>query len=296
MPRPLLPFLALAFAILALGFSAIFVKWAQAPGVVSGFYRMGIAVAVLAAPVAAQVAQQAKKQAPLSRKHLWLAVLAGLFFAGDLGLWNTAVLVTNAANATLFSNIAPLWVGLGAIVFFREKLHPAFWGGVALALVGAGVIFSHDFLQHPTLGWADGLSVLSGVFYAGFFLATQRAREGLSALVTWWVAAAASTVALLVVSVALNQPLLGYSLNTWLSLLGVALITQVGGYLAMNYALGHLPASLVAPTMLGQPVMTALLAIPLLGEALTWEQVFGGALVLAGIGIVNRYTGKQGNT
>ena len=36
--------------------------------------------------------------------------------------------------------------------------------------------------------------------------------------------------------------------------------------LALAYALGHLPASIVAPTMVMQTVVTALLAIPLLGE------------------------------
>jgi drug/metabolite transporter (DMT)-like permease len=68
----------------------------------------------------------------------------------------------------------------------------------------------------------------------------------------------------------------------------MGLISQVIGYLAINYALGHLPASLVAPTMLGQPVMTALLALPLLGERLTQGQVLGGVAVLAGVYIVHR--------
>jgi drug/metabolite transporter (DMT)-like permease len=68
----------------------------------------------------------------------------------------------------------------------------------------------------------------------------------------------------------------------------LALITQVVGYVAVGYALGHLPASLVAPTMVGQPVVTALLAIPLLGEHLTTVQWLGGAAVLIGIYLVHR--------
>jgi drug/metabolite transporter (DMT)-like permease len=60
------------------------------------------------------------------------------------------------------------------------------------------------------------------------------------------------------------------------------------GYVSVGYALGHLPASLVAPTMVGQPVMTALLAIPLLGETLTPVQWIGGAAVLVGIVLVHR--------
>lgn len=279
-----MPYLALVFAIIGLGFSAIFVKLANAPGPVSGFYRMSIAALVLALPFSAQ----AKQQAPLSKKHLALAALSGLFFAADLGSWNTAVLITNAANATLLGNTSPLWVSLGAVLLFKEKLRPIFWLGLLITLMGSFVILGSDFIQHPTLGWGDLLAAVAGFWYACFFLATQRVREKLSALVTWWISAATSSVALFGLSLAFGNALLGYSTQTWLCFLGIALISQVGGYLAMNYALGHLPASLVAPTMLGQPVVTALLAIPFLGETLGWPQIAGGLLVLLGIWVVNR--------
>ncbi len=303
MPRTALPYLALAFGIVALGLSAVFVRWANVPGAVSGFYRVGIAAAVMALPVlVAQRRAAARRASSLPTSHnptfpyLLYAVLAGLFFVGDLATWNTAVLITNAANATLFGNTAPLWVGLGALLLFKEKLAPRFWMGLVIALAGAAVILGRDFLAHPTLGLGDLLALTTGFFYAGFFLATQRAREGLSSLAAWWVSAATSAVGLLVVSLLLRQPLTGHPLDSYLNLIAVALITQVGGYLAISYALGHLPASLVAPTLLGQPVVTALLAIPLLGEPVTWAQVVGGALVLAGIMMVHHKDGDRRQT
>ena len=279
-----LPYLALVFGIVGLGFSAIFVKWANAPGAVSGFYRVAIAAGVMALPAGVQ----AQRRAPLSRRHLALAALAGLFFAGDLATWNTAVLVTSAATATLLGNTSPLWVSLGALVLFKEKLRPAFWAGLLLAMLGAMAILGRDFLTHPTLGVADLLALLAGLFYGAFFLATERARDNLNSLVTWWVAAVSSAVALLAFSQILRQPLWGYSLTTVASLIALALVTQVGGYISINYALGHLPASVVSPTLLGQPVLTALLAVPLLGEALTAAQIVGGLAMLAGIAIVHR--------
>jgi drug/metabolite transporter (DMT)-like permease len=203
--RALLPYAALAFGIVALGLSAIFVRWANVPGAVSGFYRVGIAAVVMALPALA--AHRRKASPTLShshtptpsphthtytRTHLFYAVLAGLFFVGDLATWNTAVLLTNAANATLFGNTAPLWVGLGAMLFFKERLRPLFWAGLLLALAGAAVILGQDFVAHPTLGLGDLLALATGVFYAGFFLATQRARDGLDSLTSWWISAVAS--------------------------------------------------------------------------------------------------------
>ena len=50
----------------------------------------------------------------------WLAVLGGAFFGLDLALYNTAVLMTTATEATLFGNNAPLFVGLGTWLIFRR--------------------------------------------------------------------------------------------------------------------------------------------------------------------------------
>ena len=280
----LFPYLALVVGIVSLGFSAIFVKWANAPGGVSGFYRMAIAASVMVIPFAIQ----AQRRAPLSRRHIGFAILAGLFFAGDLAAWNTGVLITSAANATLFGNTSPFWVSLGALILFKEKLRPTFWGGLALTLLGAGVILGSDFSLHPHLGLGDLLTLLGGFFYGMFFLAAQRAREGLSSLISWWISAITSAVVLLGYSLAMLQSLTGYPALTYGRLLALALITQVGGYLAINYALGHLPASIVSPTLLGQPVMTAILAVIFLREPLGGLQIFGGALALAGIWIVHQ--------
>jgi drug/metabolite transporter (DMT)-like permease len=279
-----LPYLALVFGIVGLGFSAIFVKWANAPGAVSGFYRVAIAAVVLALPFGAQ----ARRQAPLSRRHVGLAALAGLFFAGDLAAWNTALLITSAASSTLLANTSPFWVGLGALILFRERLRPAFWTGLLLAMLGAMTLLGADYLAHPAFGLGDLLSLLAGFFYGAFFLATQRARERLSSLVSWWISALTSALALLAFSLLLGQPLWGYPAATYWNLAAVALVTQVGAYLSINYALGHLPASLVSPTLLGQPVLTALLAVPLLGEALGTVQMVGGLMVLGGIWLVHR--------
>ncbi len=279
-----LPYLALVFGILGLGLSAIFVRWAGAPGAVSGFYRVAIAATVMALPAASQV----RRQAPLSRRHVWFAILAGIFFAGDLTSWNTAVLISNAANSTLLANTSPLWVGIGALLIFRERLRSLFWAGLIAAMVGAFIILGRDFIAHPTFGLGDLLALLAGFFYGAFFLATQRAREGLSSLVSWWISALVSAITMLLFSFALRQPLVGYPPATYLNLAAVALITQVGAYISVNYALGHLPASIVAPTLLGQPVLTALLAIWLLNEPITGWQVLGGVMVLLGIWLVNR--------
>jgi len=272
--------------VVGLGLSAIFVRWADAPGAVTGFYRTGIAALVMALPFGLAVRRQPLR----AGRPVWMAVLAGLCFAADLGLWNTSVLMTTAANATFLANTAPLWVGLGALVLFRERLRFAFWLGLLTALAGAGILLGGDFLAGAAAGLGGLLALAAGFFYAGFFLATQRAREGLGAFTSWWLSALASALGLLLACLLLGQPLTGYTTAAYLNFLALALVTQVGSYLFVNYALGHLPASIVSPTLLLQPIATLLLAIPLLGERPDLGRALGGLLVVAGVWIVNRHS------
>ncbi len=275
-------YLALALGIVSLGFSGIFVKWANAPGAVTGFYRMAIAVVVLT-PL---FWQRLPRYRPIPRREITIALLGGLFFAGDLIFWNSGILISGATNPTLMGNTAPLWVGLGALIFFREKLNRQFWLGLLLAFGGAAVILGLDALSNVGLGTFYGL--LAGIFYGGYYLVTQRSRQKLDALTAFWFSAVSTTLCLLLAALVLHQPLTGYTPNTYLNFLALALIVQVGGQLAINYALGYLPASLVSPTMLGQPVLTAVFAIPLLGEGLTFWQIVGGLAVIAGVYTVHR--------
>jgi drug/metabolite transporter (DMT)-like permease len=278
-----LAYAALGLGALALGVSALLVRWAAAPGPVTGFYRMGFASLIMA-PFALR--SRNARAWPAAGKRL--ALLGGLALAFDLALWNTAVNVTTAANATLFANTAPLWVALGAWLIFRERLRPLFWVGLALTLAGATAVAGRDFLSHTTLGWGDLLALGASFFYAGYYLITQRGRQHLSPLPYVWMAGLVSTAVLLIMSLVLGLPLGGYPPTTYLAFLGLALVTQITGYLAVGYALGHLPASIVSPTMVSQPVITALLAIPFLGEMLAPVQWIGGAAVVAGVIVVHR--------
>jgi drug/metabolite transporter (DMT)-like permease len=282
-----LPYLAIVVGVLALGFSALFVRWANAPGPVTGFYRMALATLFLSPFLIPHMGRGLGGK----RRGIGLAILGGFFLALDLGLWNSAVNITSAANATLFGNAAPIWVALVAALLFGERLQRGFWASLLLTMTGAALVLGADFNRHVLLGLGDLMALAASLGYAGYYLATQKGRLTLSALNYVWIAGASSGFWLLFISLLLRMPLTGYPSRTWLAFLGLALVTQTLGYVMVGYALGRLPASLVAPSMVGQPLVTALLAIPLLGERLLWFQWLGGAAVLIGIVLVHRSHG-----
>ncbi len=74
----------------------------------------------------------------------------------------------------------------------------------------------------------------------------------------------------------------------WAVLLGIALVSHIGGQGLIAYALVHLPAAFSSVSLLVQPVAAAALAWAILGEALGAWQGLGGAVVLAGIVLARR--------
>ena len=286
--RPMRAYAALLAGVLCISFTAIFTKWAALPGPVAAAYRMFIATAVLAIPFA----RQTRHWSAGARACIPWGILGGLWFALNLGLLNSALLLTSAATATLLDNTAPIWVGLGAMLLFGERLRGRYWLGLGLALLGAAVVTGFNPASGFSLNRGDALALIGATFYAGYLLTTQRARRDLDPLSYLWLVAATAIVVLVGISLVLHLPLVGYSSSSYRALLAVGLISQTGGWLLIAYALGHVPASTAVMILLAQPVMTGLLSIPLLGEALTARQVAGGLLGLTGIYLCLRQAGN----
>jgi len=286
---------ALLVAILGITWSAIFIRWAGVPGPSSAFYRVFIAALVLVPwwiGVVAVSADRRRTIARADRRTVLLALAGGAFFAIDIALYNTAVLRTTATTATLLGNSSPIFVGLGTWLLFHRAPRRAFWIGLALAIAGAAVVMirgggSENASQGDPVG--DLLAVSAGLFFAGYLLTTERAREALDTLTFSTVAIAGSVATLLLTCVLVGAPLGGFSPRTWGALLGLGLISQLTAYFALAYALGHLPATVTSVGLLAQAPLTAVLAVPLLGESLGAAQAAGAALVLAGIFIVTTW-------
>jgi len=283
----LLAYVALCIGVVCIGFSAIFVKIAGAPGVVSAFYRVLIAGIGI---VPWGILRQTKRP---SRKETILIAAGGVFFALDLALWNTSLLLTSAATATLLANNAPLWVGLGALLLFREQLSFRYWCGLILSIAGMAILVGATSWSGLQLNVGDVLALAASGFYAAYILITQRARAHVDTLTFMTISLISTIPVLLILNLVMGTSLTGYSAKTWLALIALGLVSHMGGWLAINYALGHLRAAPVSVTLLAQVIVTALLSIPLLGEDLSRRQIVGGMVVLAGIYLANQSKRKN---
>ena len=283
-PSRALPYLSLAIGILAISFATFFVRWGNAPGPVSSTYRMGIAMLIQLPYLYItmhKVPNRPRRDSP------GFSLLAGISMGMCLVLWSTAVLETRVANASLLANSAPVFVALYAWLIIRARLSRSYWLGLIIAIAGTVEVIGADLILEPSLNQGNLLALLSALFYAAYYLLVERSRQTMSTMATiWWIDLSATAVLVIYCMIA-RLPLFGYPINTWMMFFLNALIPQVIGYFAMTFALGRLPAWIVSPIMILQPVLTSLLAIPLMSERLTWTQILGGLAVVAGIYLIN---------
>jgi drug/metabolite transporter (DMT)-like permease len=281
--RSFWPYLALAAGILCIAWSAIFVRWTDLPGAASAFYRVLIPAIVLLPTWFFD------RGAPrVSLPTLAIIAAGGLFFALDLALYNTAILRTSAANATLLGNNTPIVVGLLTWLAFGRRPDPAFWIGLVLALAGALVIVWADISRHVQFGAGDVMALGAAACFAVYLMATERVRQNTGTLAFLRLAILSSAIFLFLINRGLGISLAIPPGRSFAALLGMGLVSQLGGYLALTYALGHLPATVTSVSLLLQGPLTALLAAWLLAEPLTGSLILGGALVLLGVGLANR--------
>lgn len=271
---------AVVVANAALAFGPLFVRVADTGPVAAAFWRMALAVPMLAA--IALVTRQPGTAAPSRRVWLFVA-LAGVAFAADLGTWHLGILHTTMANATLLGNSAtflfPLWG------FLVARAWPTRMQGVALLLAAAGatLLMGRSYQLDPRHLAGDLLCIVAGILYALYFILMSDVRRALAP----WLALALSSLAALL-------PLLGYALvlgerivpQHWTPLIALALVCQLLGQGCMIYALGRLSPLVIGLALLIQPAVAATIGWVMFGEALGSPDFVGIAMIAAALVLV----------
>jgi len=279
-------FLCLLAGGCAIAFAPIFVRLSDTGPLASAFWRTALATPLLWAWLLWSGRGEPTSRAPTRFPPL---VLAGVFFAADLGVWHFSIVYTSVANSTLLANLAPIFVTLAGWLIWKRRVTRTFLVGMFVAIAGMFVLVGPNFALGGTRLLGDALGALTAVFYAGYMLAIKDARDARAStatLMAW--STAISAAALLPVALLAPQPFLPASAAGWLPLLGLAIVSQILGQGLIAYAFAHLPASLSSVSLLIQPVVAALAAWMIFAEPVGPMQFAGGAIVLAGIWLARK--------
>ena len=274
------PRLALAFGILCISIFPILVKLQLTPGLISAFYRMAFAFSLLLPYMFFS-----KRFKMPEKKHLLLAVVCGVLFASDVAVWNIAIQESSATQASLLTNLSPLWVGIISYVFLNIKPATNFWIGTTVALFGMAMLVGFQFFLELDFDNAFILAVLSGIFYSIYLLVSKKALTHIDVLSFMTISLLASSIFLAIACVILNEPFTGFSDMGWFVLVIQAVVCQLMAWLSISYATQHMRATRVSLSLLSQAVLTSILAWFFLDEKITINMIIGGLILLLGIRI-----------
>ncbi len=274
------PRIALFIGIICISIFPIIVKLNATPSLVSAFYRMAIAAAFVV-----PYAFFTKQLKRYNTKTMMLIVLCGICFGSDIAVWNYAIQGSSATQATLLTNLAPVWVGIGSYVFLKIKPVINFWIGTFLAISGMIILIGFDVFVNLSFDLPFLFGVLSGILYAAYILMSKKVLEQLSIISFMSYSLIVSTVFLGLISLIAKSPFTGFGWYGWGTLLIQGIVCQLIAWLLISYSTKNMRATRVSLSLLSQAVLAALLAWYFLGEAITYQMILGGVIILIGIGI-----------
>jgi drug/metabolite transporter (DMT)-like permease len=262
--------------------SAILVTLAGVGAITTSLFRCVLALPALI-PLA--VFEQ-RKLGPRPRASRLYAVLAGLFLAVDLVLWNHAIADVGAGVATVLGNLQVLFVAVIAWLVLRERPDRRYLVMLPVVLTGivlvSGLLGSHAAGSHPLAGIGFGIGTSAA--YACFLLILRNS-AGHTPHVAGQLADA--TVGAAIGSVVIGLFFGGLQLTVpWPAfgwLLALALLSGNIGWLLITASLPKLPAAMSSLLLLLQPAGALVLADVVLGERPSIVQVFGAVLVCLGV-------------
>lgn len=279
----------LAIAITAVSLAAIFVRLADAPGVVVAFWRMAIACLVLL-----PWTLRALRRTPLGSGTGWASVAAGVLLGVHFATWISSLTYTTvAASVTLVATI-PLWVAMLAWLFLGRAPTLTVLLGVLTAVAGGAVIGFGDLggpasatAPAPLLG--NALALVGAVAAAGYLLLGRSAqRHGLSLQAYVGVAYAVAAIVLLPLPLLFGHAYLAYGLTSAIWVVLLALVPQLIGHTGINFALKHVDPTRVATATLMEPIGAGLAAWWLFTEVPGLLTLVGAVLVLLGVLLTTR--------
>lgn len=274
------PRVSLLIGLVSISIFPVLVKWAPVSGITSAFYRMLFGFLFL---LPGMLYTQ-KFNWPA--KNLWLPiVLCGIIFATDIAVWNLSIHYSNATQATLLTNLAPAWVGVGSFFFLNNKPKASFWIGTLIAVAGMVVLIGPAAFFEMRLDKGFALALLSGMLYASYMLISKPILNRLNIGSFMTISMAVSSVFLLIVCLIFGEPLWNFTPAIWTVFAVQGLICQLIGWLAISYAVQKMDAQRVSLSLLSQAVVTGLLAWVFIDEKITWQMILGGVIILTGIAI-----------
>ncbi|MBR5474989.1 MAG: DMT family transporter, partial [Lachnospiraceae bacterium] len=225
--RKMNPHLILVIGVLGISCSAIFVKTAQAPSVITATYRL-LWTVVLLTPSA--LFFHRKEWGDVQKKDVIWCCLSGIFLAFHFSSWFASLKYTSVASSMAIMSTEVIFTALGFALFLKGKIGKKAWGCIALAVVGSIVIALTDQASATNAIYGDFLALLGAIFISGYTLIGRQQRGHLSNTIYTYMVYSACAVTLLLMDAVTATPVFGWGWKELLIGLCLALFCTLLGH------------------------------------------------------------------
>ncbi|MDV2989488.1 MAG: DMT family transporter [Dehalogenimonas sp.] len=285
------PGLYLLIGAVSVSFAAIFIRLADAPPLIIAAYRIGIASLIILPFTWKKVVYAVRT---ISKNTFGLLVLAGVFLSAHFYWWITSLEYTTVASSVVLVTANPIFIGLASYLLWKEKLGRRSILGIMVAIAGVVVINFDKVSFSSEAFYGNMLALVAGLMAGGYLLIARVLRDKINAIAYLSLVYAISAVILVISAIVSGLEFTGYSTQTFLMFILLAIIPQILGHSSFNLAARLMSVTLVSIAILGEPVGATILGILILGEQPAIQEIIGGVVILLGIYLVlNRKTEPQ---
>jgi len=276
----------LTLAVLFLSFTPILFRWSELGPTATAFYRAFLTIPIFLGWLMIERRRVARREAvrPSFRwPDGWLIAFGGAVFAANISAYAWAVHLTSVANASLLSNLSPIFVSLGSFLLFGDRVSRGFIAAMIAAILGVAILTGDKLGVDIGHLWGDGLGVLSSVAFAAYLMAVGRLRLRQRSSTVMAGTVGVTALCLLALAAVSGEGLLPKTFSGWADVLALALISHALGQGLLTVALAHVGATFSALALLTLPVTAALYGWLIFAEPLTLNQAIGAPIVLTSI-------------
>ena len=247
------------------------------PAAVISFWRMAAASTML------WCYSSIRPQESLAPKNIRLVLAAGFLLAMHFVFWFGALKLTSIANTTILGIVAPAFTLLFERLWYNHKLSGITIKALLIILVGVIIVQGDDLGSMDSAGLGNIMAILSAVFLGSVFLIGSKVRKTTSVITYTSTVYAVSAIVLLVSSLVLDNPLMGYTINNYFWLFMLGLIPTLIGHTAFSYSVKFVSPTVIAAFPLGEPIIASYLAWLLFAERVSFYVVGGGLIIFIGL-------------
>jgi drug/metabolite transporter (DMT)-like permease len=247
------------------------------PAAIIAFWRMTFASAMLWGY------SSIRPQESIAPKNIRLVLAAGFLLAMHFIFWFSALKLTSIANTTVLGIVAPAFTLLFERLWYNRKLSWITITALLIILFGGIIVQGDDLGRVNSTGLGNIMAILSAVFLGSVFIIGAKVRKTTPVIAYTRMVYTVSAIVLLISSLVLDNPLLGYSINNYFWLFILGLVPTLIGHTAFSYSVKFVSPTVIASFPLGEPIIASYLAWILFAERVPFYVVGGGLIVFIGM-------------